>query len=221
MSKHTDILRFRGELPERFAGAMLELGPLLGFAAGEGGTAVEVFRAAGPVVEKGPEGIRLGWEKPIHLYRALSLLRENWEKDTYQVSERPCFETGVMFDVSRNAVLRVGTIQRLLRSMALMGMDVGMMYTEDTYEVPEEPYFGYQRGKYSMEELRRLDDYADLLGIELMPCIQTLGHLGQVLHWPAMRKYADNGEVLLADSEETYALLRRMIAAAADRKSVV
>ena len=74
---------------------------------------------------------------------------------------------------------------------------------------------GYQRGKYSMEELRRLDDYADLLGIELMPCIQTLGHLGQVLHWPAMRKYADNGEVLLADSEETYALLRRMIAAAA------
>ncbi len=44
-----------------------------------------------------------------------------------------------------------------------------------------------------MEELRRLDDYADLLGIELMPCIQTLGHLGQVLHWPAMRKYADNG----------------------------
>ena len=65
MSKHTDILRFRGELPERFAGAMLELGPLLGFAAGEGGTAVEVFRAAGPVVEKGPEGIRLGWEKPI------------------------------------------------------------------------------------------------------------------------------------------------------------
>ena len=160
MSKHTDILRFRGELPERFAGAMLELGPLLGFAAGEGGTAVEVFRAAGPVVEKGPEGIRLGWEKPIHLYRALSLLRENWEKDTYQVSERPCFETGVMFDVSRNAVLRVGTIQRLLRSMALMGMDVGMMYTEDTYEVPEEPYFGYQRGKYSMEELRRLEDRA-------------------------------------------------------------
>ena len=132
MSKHTDILRFRGELPERFAGAMLELGPLLGFAAGEGGTVVEVFRAAGPVVEKGPEGIRLGWEKPIHLYRALSLLRENWEKDTYQVSERPCFETGVMFDVSRNAVLRVETIQRLLRSMALMGMDVGMMYPEDT-----------------------------------------------------------------------------------------
>ena len=35
MSKHTDILRFRGELPERFAGAMLELGPLLGFAAGD------------------------------------------------------------------------------------------------------------------------------------------------------------------------------------------
>ena len=34
MSKQINILTLRGELPERFAGAMLELGPLLGFAAG-------------------------------------------------------------------------------------------------------------------------------------------------------------------------------------------
>lgn len=30
--------------------------------------------------------------------------------------------------------------------MAMMGLNLGMMYTEDTYEVPGQPYFGYQRG---------------------------------------------------------------------------
>ena len=35
-----------------------------------------------------------------------------------------------------------------------------MLYTEDTYEVDNEPYFGYMRGRYSADELRELDDYA-------------------------------------------------------------
>ena len=68
--------------------------------------------------------------------------------------------------------------------MALMGMNLGMMYTEDTYEVPGQPYFGYQRGRYTYEELHALDDYADMLGIELCPCVQTLGHLNRALHCP-------------------------------------
>lgn len=207
-------LVFSGELPQDFHRAMAEIGPLLGFSAGAEGIPVEVFRAEGPAVEKRPGQIRLGWKKPVHLYRALSLLRGAWDEQEFARAETPCFETGMMFDVSRNAVLQTRTLRSFLRRMALMGMDVGMMYTEDTYEVPGEPYFGYQRGRYSMEELRALDDYAALLGIELVPCIQTLGHLNRVLHWPAMARYADNGEVLLADDEDTYALLRRMLEAA-------
>lgn len=208
------LLSFSGALPEHFQRALEELGPLLGFAAGDRGAPVEVCQAQGPEVEKRDGRIRLGWKKPVHLYRALSLLREGWEEPVYVRRERPCFETGVMFDVSRNAVLKPESLRLLLCRMALMGIDAGMMYTEDTYEVPEEPYFGYMRGRYSIEELRSLDGYAAALGIELIPCIQTLGHLNRFLHWPAARRYADNSEVLLADSEETYALLRRMLRAA-------
>lgn len=214
MNRHTDVLVFRGELPPRFDEAIEQIGPLLGFAAGTEGMTVEVFRAPGVVVEKRGHRARLGWKKPVHLYRALSLLRGAWDAEAYTREEEPCFETGMMFDVSRNAVLRPDALRGFLRRMALMGLDVGMMYTEDTYEVPGEPYFGYMRGRYSMEELRALDDYAAILGIELVPCIQTLGHLNRVLHWPSMARYADNGEVLLADSEDTYELLRRMLEAA-------
>ena len=90
-----------------------------------------------------------------------------------------------------------------------------MLYTEDTYEIPDQPYFGWMRGRYSMQELRELDDCADALGIELCPCIQTLGHLNRALHWPAMAHLKDNEEVLLADNEETYAFLKQAIQAAA------
>lgn len=38
--------------------------------------------------------------------------------------------------------------------------------------------------KYTERELREIDDYAFALGIEVIACIQTLGHLGQMLQWP-------------------------------------
>ena len=95
-----------------------------------------------------------------------------------------------------------------------MGLNLGMLYTEDTYEVPEQPFFGYKRGRYTYEELKALDDFADVLGIELCPCIQALGHLKRILHWPAFRHLRDNDEVLLADLDETYVLLEQMIRAA-------
>ena len=60
MSKHTDILRFRGELPERFAGAMLELGPLLGFAAGVM-IAASMWSLLIPAIEKAEELGQTAW----------------------------------------------------------------------------------------------------------------------------------------------------------------
>ncbi len=211
---NTYNLTFYGDLPDGFDRAIAELAPSLRLNPAPGGTAVEVFRADRISVEKRPEGIRLGYGKRVELYRAISLLMQHMDEQSFVRTEQPCFETGVMFDVSRNAVIRPETLRGIFRRMALMGVNVGMMYTEETYEVPGEPYFGYLRGRYSIEELRGLDDYADLFGIELMPCIQTLGHLNRILHWPEMYKYGDNGEVLLADDEKTYALLERMIRAA-------
>lgn len=157
--------------------------------------------------------IAITWAQPVHFYRALSLLPQTLVE--FSCQEVPCFETvGMMFDVSRNAVLTPETMRFFLRKMALMGLNLGMMYTEDTYEIPGQPYFGYQRGRYTAEELRALDDYANFFGIELCPCIQTLGHLNRMLHWPALSHLKDNEEVLLADDEATYAFLQEMIAAA-------
>jgi len=118
---------------------------------------------------------------------------------------------GIMLDCSRNGVMKVGHFKKWLRRLALMGYNMAMLYTEDTYELPDEPYFGYQRGSYTPDDLREVDDYADSLGIEMIPCIQALGHLEQILKWPAYSEVADDNSVLLIDEPKTYELIEKMV----------
>lgn len=130
----------------------------------------------------------------------------------YTVQEtRQLEKSGAMFDCSRNAVLTVDAVKYFLRQMAVMGLNTLLLYTEDTYEVEGEPYFGYLRGRYSIAQLREIDDYAAALGVEFIPCIQTLAHMEQFLKWNAATPYRDTDEVLMVGQEETYALLERML----------
>ena len=131
---------------------------------------------------------------------------------TKTVSENPIFTfNGVMADVSRNAVLSVDGVKLMLRKMALIGLNAYMLYTEDTYEIEGRPYFGYMRGRYTKAELKELDAYAATLGIELIPCIQTLGHLNTHMRWRAAGAYKDTATVMLVGAEETYQLIEEML----------
>jgi len=118
---------------------------------------------------------------------------------------------GIMLDVSRNAVMKPEHVERWLRRMALMGGNLFQLYSEDTYEIPGEPRFGFQRGRYSQAELKRLDATCRRLGIELVGCIQTLAHLEQILRWPEYRDICDYESVLLEGEPRTYALIGKML----------
>jgi len=154
---------------------------------------------------------------PVQLFRAISLLiqklREG-EKDFHYTETQHIKTIGVMLDASRNAVLSVAAVKKLLSHLALMGINMVMLYTEDTYEVKGRPYFGYMRGRYSQDELKQLDDYAYQFGIELIPCIQTLGHMKMGLQWADSNNLRDDDDVLLIDEQETYTMIRQMVAAA-------
>ena len=202
-----------GELPLRFAEGIEALADELGFRFSKDGIPVKCKKGDALRVFCDGEKVELVWAEPVQFYRALSLIPE--DMSSCAVEQSSCFKSvGVMFDMSRNAVLKPEGMKFFLRKMAMMGLNLGMMYTEDTYEVPELPYFGYKRGRLSFSELRELDDYADVFGIELCPCIQTLGHLKKMLHWPAYQHLQDNDSVILADEEESYAVLEQMIRAA-------
>ena len=127
------------------------------------------------------------------------------------------FETfGVMIDCSRNAVMNIPTVKKYIDIMAELGYNCLMLYTEDTYTVNNQPYFGHNRGRYSKEELRELDSYAKNKGIEMIPCIQTLAHLDAIFHWSAYSSVRDCGDILLCEDENTYKLIDDMFSSLAD-----
>ncbi|MBE6547228.1 MAG: beta-N-acetylhexosaminidase [Ruminococcaceae bacterium] len=133
------------------------------------------------------------------------------------------FETvGVMIDVSRNAVMSMDGLKRFLPLLKKMGYNMVMLYTEDTYEVDGEPYFGYMRGRYSKAELKELDAFAASLGITMIPCIQTLAHISTFLKWGTSPHVLDGRVpvecegILSIDDERTYELIDHMFASVSE-----
>ncbi len=177
---------------------------------------IEIERGEGLSVScKGNRAV-LSCKEKIHVFRAMGLLMEQLKEGVteFEIQEEVQFQnSGLMFDVSRNAVLNMETFKKMLRYMAVMGLNSAWVYMEDIYEVKEYPYFGYMRGRYSFEELQELDRYAAQFGIEMVPCIQTLGHLESALRWEYAEDIKDTNGVLLVGEEKTYQLIEALIKA--------
>ncbi len=117
---------------------------------------------------------------------------------------------GIMLDCSRNGVMKVSAVKRMINCMAKMGYNTLELYLEDTYEVEGEPYFGIYRGRYTINELKEIDDYAQKHGIELIPCIQTLAHFTNLVKLPQYGEIVDCYDILLIDDERTYELIEKI-----------
>lgn len=202
-------LNFWGDVSEVMAG-IHHLEDYLGFTCSSEGYPVELINRPGSLrVEKEETKAQLYFSKAAHLYRGLTLLLRS---EAGVIEEFPNFETlGTMLDVSRNAVLKQAGMEAILLKMASLGMDSVLLYMEDVYEIPEYPYFGYMRGRYTHEELQKMDDFAFDLGIELIPCIQTLAHLQTPLQWGFGTNIKDTRDILLVGEEETYQFLEASI----------
>lgn len=122
---------------------------------------------------------------------------------------------GVMLDCSRNAVRNVESLVHFIDCLAKMGYNTLELYTEDTYTVEGEPYFGYMRGRYSPNEIRIIDAYAKSQGIELIPCIQTLAHF-TALDRAVYRDIIDTDDILLIDEPKTYEFIENIFRSVAD-----
>ena len=117
---------------------------------------------------------------------------------------------GVMLDCSRNAVMKPEKVKEFAKLIADMGYNMLQLYTEDTYEIEGEPFFGHMRGRYSQAELKEIDAYCKSIGVELVPCIQVLAHLNQLVQWSPYRKLFDCNDILMVGEEEVYELIEKM-----------
>ena len=119
---------------------------------------------------------------------------------------------GEMADNSRNSVMTLDHAKRHIVYSAAFGLNCIYLYNEDTFELEGEPYFGYMRSRHTKEELKELCAFAEGFGIEVIPCIQTLAHLNTMLRWGRYAHLRDINDILLADEEETYALIEKFVA---------
>lgn len=130
---------------------------------------------------------------------------KEWEPEEMTVPR-----LGTMIDCSRNAVMNVESVKRWIDLTADLNYNTLLLYIEDTYEIDGEPYFGYQRGRYSKAELKEIDRYARERRMEVVPCIQTLAHLNALTRWPAYKDRFDIDDILLVGDEAVYELIDKM-----------
>lgn len=157
------------------------------------------------------KSVTVNYVREYQIYRALTLIPEMLSSGKTVCEQKPgygmlCY----MADMSRNAVYNMPSAKRMIRYLAMMGYDSLMLYTEDTFELPGYPYFGHMRGAFSKEELKEIDDYAFMFGIEVIPCIQTLAHLSTAIRWPGLAQFSDTPDILLVGHEKTYKFIKDM-----------
>ena len=178
---------------------------LLGFKENEGGIPIHAEQSNTLSVHFDGNEISIRYRRKNEFFRALNLLKRYGTQKTFFVEER-CIadEFGVMLDCSRNAVRNLAHLKEFIGYIALEGYNQLQLYTEDTYEIQDEPYFGYLRGRYTQDELGEIVNYAENFGIEVVPCIQTLAHLNQLFRWSSQyEKIHDIDDILLIDSDDT------------------
>ena len=156
--------------------------------------------------------IILTYQTLNEVFVGLRLIKEQGLDKAFQIDyPKRLKELTFMLDASRNAVLKTEEVKHLLNILALSGYDGLMLYTEDTFEMEDEPYFGYLRGRYTEKEIKDIEAYANQLGIELIPCIQTLAHLNGITRYQPYRDIFDTLDILLVGEEKTYQFIEKMI----------
>ncbi len=156
----------------------------------------------------------IGYSTKPQLARGCMLLAKaiSEGKTSLEIKETPHFKScGVMLDMSRGGVMRPHKVKEYLDFMAALGMNLLMLYTEDTYEVEGYDRFGYLRGRYTREELKDIDDYAFSLGIEVVPCIQTLAHLEHFTKWNQGAALQDVPSILCVGNPHVYEFIEACV----------
>lgn len=175
---------------------------------------ITVVEYDGISIEGNKDAVSIGCKTKSDFARGLFLLAKGLSegKQELNIRQKPHFkDCGVMLSLSGPGILNVKSVKQFMLNMAALGMNAILLGMDDTYPLEDYPYFGHMRGRYSKEELKEIDDYADQIGIEAIPCIQTLAHLQRYLRWEEAAPVKDTAAVLLVGEEKTYDFIRCML----------
>lgn len=184
----------------------------IGLNIGDDGYEIITVEAESLFVKLNNKTITIGYSKLCEIYRGLALLKEGLSESNILCERAQMESLAAFLDCSRNAVPTVNFLKSFVMDLAALGYNQLYLYTEDTFEIKDYPYFGHWRGRYSAQEIKELDAFAVKYGIELIPAVQTLAHFNTIFHWKAFDDIHDISDILLCDDEKTYEFLDKMLA---------
>jgi hypothetical protein len=127
-----------------------------------------------------------------------------------RIEDAPDLEKrGVLIDVSRGKVPTLETLKGVVDFMVSLKLNLLMLYTEHVFRFRRHPLIGRDASPMDAAELRELDLYASERHVELVPTLQSLGHMHHILNVPRYARLAESEKKwsLSPAIEETYALL--------------
>lgn len=156
-------------------------------------------------IASGSAGLRYAVETLIQLVDAKGAL------PACLIDDAPDFpKRGIMLDVSRGKVPTRATLLGLVDLCVRLKLNVLMLYVEHTFQFRRHPQIGAGDSPLEAELVRELDAYAAARHVELVPNLQSLGHMEHILALPAYQHLAEtDARWTLACSEPgSYELLR-------------
>ena len=135
--------------------------------------------------------------------------------DFYEEEKMSLNKIGALVCCASNGVMKPTVVKKLVDILEKIGYNLLELCIDDLYQIDGEPFFGYMRGGYTHEEIKDMDAYAHAHGVELVPCIQTLSHLDNLVKLPIYADIVDIDNILLVDEPKTYELIDKMFASLA------
>jgi len=123
-----------------------------------------------------------------------------------EIEDEPELPTrGIMLDVTRGKVYTLETLKNIANRASFYKINQIQLYVEHSFafSFAEEMWQG--RTPLTAEEIKEFDEYCESLGIELVPCLATFGHLYELLE---IEKFKHLREVAIEDYKKAYFINR-------------
>jgi hypothetical protein len=177
------------ELPIETHGRTADLGARLELGRdGERGEAyrIDVDGQRAELVGSGAAGLRYAVETLVQLVSGSGRI------PACRIADAPDFGLrGVMLDVSRGKVPSAGTLRGLVDLCVRLKLNALMLYVEHTFRFRRHPQIGAGCDPLDAQTLRELDAYAASRHVELVPSLQSLGHMDKILRIPRYAHLAE------------------------------
>ncbi|MHA1683150.1 MAG: family 20 glycosylhydrolase [Promethearchaeota archaeon] len=98
---------------------------------------------------------------------------------------------GLVDDISRGQRPTVENLKKFIRFLSKSKQNVLILYIEDVIHFKSYPEIGENRGKLMPGELKEIQSYARDWFVNIIPGIELLGHMDNILLHPKFREYAE------------------------------